>query len=153
MDLGGQMIRRLVLSMTLVALALPHAVGADSARPASAQTGSQVTAAEAAPFLGEWTLALQGPNGPGTFELSVKADKEKVSGEISSDALPRQAIREISLVKTSLILGYTFTWEGNPVDAAVSLTPADGGKLNAQIDFAGGAYVMSGTASKKENAK
>jgi len=149
------MTRRFVLSSTLVALvlALPCAAGAGPARQGGAQAGSQVTAADAAPFVGEWTLAMQGPNGPGTFELSVKTEKEKVVGEISSDALPRQAIREISLVKKSLVLSYTFTWEGNPVDAAVSLTPADGGKMMAQIDFAGGAYVMSGAASKKENAK
>ena len=73
-------------------------------------------------------------------------ENEKVSGEISSDAVPKQAIREISLVNKSLILSYTFTWEGNPLDAVVSLTPVDDGKMTAQIDFAGGAYVMSGTA-------
>jgi hypothetical protein len=35
------------------------------------------------------------------------------------------------------------------VDAVVSLTPAEEGKVNAQIDFAGGSYVMTGTATKK----
>ena len=39
------------------------------------------------------------------------------------------------------------------MEAAVSLTPADGGKMTAQIDFAGGACSMTGTASKKESAK
>jgi nitrogen fixation protein FixH len=53
----------------------------------------------------------------------------------------------------SLVLGYSFTWEGNPVDAAVSLTPAADGKMTAQIDFANGAYIMSGTATKKEKSK
>ena len=124
------MTRRFVLSSTLVALllTLPYAAGADPARQGGAQAGSQVTAADAAPFVGEWTLALQGPNGPGTFALSVKVEKEKVSGEITSEALPRQAIREISLGNKSLSLSYTFTWEGNPVEAVVSLTPADGGR-------------------------
>ena len=149
------MTRRFVLSSTLVALflTLPYAAGADPARQGGAQAGSQVTAADAAPFVGEWTLALQGPDNPGTFALSVTVDQEKVTAEISSDALPRQAIRDISLLNKSLILSYTFTWEGNPVDAVVSLTPADGGKMTAQIDFAGGAYVMSGTAARKEKAK
>jgi hypothetical protein len=145
------MIRRVVLSGALVAvvLTLPHAVRADPV----AQGGSQVTAPDAAPFVGEWTLALQGPDGPGTFVLSVNVEKEKITGEISSDAVPRQAIREISLANKSLILSYTFTWEGNPVDAVVSLTPADAAKMTAQIDFAGGAYVMSGTATRKEKSK
>jgi hypothetical protein len=39
------------------------------------------------------------------------------------------------------------------VDAVVSLTAAEEGKLNAQIDFAGGAYVMTGTATKNEKEK
>jgi len=149
------MIRRFVLLNTLVALVLTpsHAVRANPFSLGGAQADSQITAADQAPFVGEWTLALQGPDGPGSFALSVKVDKEKLTGEISSDALPRQAIREISLVNKSLILCYAFTWEGNPVEAVVSLTPADGEKMTAQIDFAGGAYIMAGTASKKESSK
>lgn len=118
------------------------------------QTAGQVTPAQAAPFIGNWTLALEGPNGPGAFELSVKvekeAEKETVLGEISSDQLPKEPIREISMADKSLALAYSFTWEGNPVDAVVSLTPATDGKMAAQIDFAGGAYIMSGAATKKE---
>lgn len=34
--------------------------------------------------------------------------------------------------------------------SSVRLTPAADNKVTAQIDFAGGAYVMSGTATKKE---
>jgi hypothetical protein len=32
-------------------------------------------------------------------------------------------------------------------------TPAADGKMAARIDFAGGAYVMTGTATKKEKAR
>jgi hypothetical protein len=67
--------------------------------------------------------------------------------------MPKQAISDISMQKKTLVLGYTFTWEGNPVNAVVSLTPGDDGKVAAQIDFAGGAYIMTGTATKKEKAK
>ena len=119
----------------------------------SAQAAGQVTPADAAPFIGDWTLTLQGPNGPGTFALSLKVEKDKVTGEISSEQLPKQPIRDISIVEKTLILGYSFTWEGNPVSAVVSLTPAADGKTTAQIDFAGGAYIMSGTATKNEKPK
>ena len=86
------MIGRVAFSSALVAVvfAMPHAAVADSARQVFAHAAGQVTAADAAPFVGDWTLALQGPNGPGTFELSVKVEKEKVSGEISSELLPKQ---------------------------------------------------------------
>jgi hypothetical protein len=118
-----------------------------------AQSSAQVTPADAEPFMGDWTLTLQGPNGPGTFALTVKLDKEKVVGEITNEAVPTQPITDITKNDKSLLLRYTFNYEGNPVDAVVSLTPAPEGKVNAQIDFAGGAYVMSGTAAKKEKSK
>jgi hypothetical protein len=125
-----------------------------SVRAAEIQQGAiPVSPADAAPFLGEWTLALQGPNGPGTFVLSISADKDKVSGEISSDTLAKTPIGAISLADKSLMLGFTFNYEGNPVDAVVSLTPDKEGKTAAQIDFAGGAYVMTGAATKKDKEK
>ena len=117
------------------------------------QSAAQVTTADAAAFLGDWTLTLQGPNGPGSFDLSVKVDKEKVVGEIANAQMATLPITDISKADKTLVLRYTFTWENNPVDAAVSLTPAADGKVAAQIDFAGGAYTMTGTAAKKEAAK
>ena len=120
---------------------------------ATAQSSAPATPADAAPFIGDWTLTLQGPNGPGTFDLSVSVEKEKVVGEIANEMVPKQAITDITKAGKSLKLGYSFTWEGNPVPAVVSLTPGDDGKVAAEIDFAGGAYVMTGTAAKKEKAK
>ena len=114
---------------------------------------SQVTAADAVPFIGDWTLEMQGGNGPATFLMSVKVEKEKVVGEISSEQMPKQPISDISLSGKTLVLSYSFNWEGNPVGAVVSLIPAAEGKTTAQIDFAGGAYVMTGTATRKESAK
>ena len=87
-----------------------------------------------------------------TFQ-TVKVEKDKVVGEISNPQMPMQPISDISKVDKSLMLSYSFTWEGNPVGAVVSLIPAAEGKVNAQIDFAGGAYVMSGSAEKKEKPK
>jgi hypothetical protein len=135
-------IRTTLVSTVLVATLLA---------PASAR--AQVTAADAAPFLGDWTLAMQGPNGPGTFNLSVKVEDDKVVGEIGSDALPTQKVTSISKTEKSLVVNYSFPWEGNSIDAVVSLTPGTDGKVAAQIDFAGGAYTMTGTATKKEKAK
>lgn len=133
---------------------------ADGGRKASAATSEptpqatgQISPADVAPFLGEWTLSLQGPNGPGTFTLTVGAEKEKATGEIVSPEIPKQPITSMSLVNKSLALRYSFTWEGNPVDAVVTLTPGDEGKMTAQIDFAGGAYLMTGSATKNDKKK
>ena len=141
------MIRTLIAGTALMAgLVIPGPA-------ANAQSAPQVTAADAAPFIGEWTLDLQGPNGPGTFELTVKVEKEKVTGEITGGTLATQPIAEVSKADQSLLLSYSFTWENNPVDAVVKLTPAPEGKMNAQIAFASGAYIMTGTATRKEKAK
>ena len=147
------MIRTAVARAALVAGLLITLAAAVPSIVTAAQAGTQVSVADAEPFLGDWTLTLQGPNGPGVFELTVKVEKEKVVGEISNAQMPAQAISDISKVDKSLMLSYSFTWEGNPVGAVVSLIPAAEGKVNAQIDFAGGAYVMSGTAAKKEKPK
>ena len=135
------------------AIVVALAISTLAARPEPVdgpQAPAAVTPAQAAPFLGDWALTLQGPNGPGTFGLTVKVDNDKVLGEISNEMMPQQTITNVSLVDKSLLLSYEFTWEGNPVGAVVSLMPREGDKMAAQIDFAGGAYTMTGTAAKKE---
>jgi hypothetical protein len=133
-------------------LSAPGDVAAGSRALIVGQAG-QVAPADAAPFIGDWTLTLQGPNGPGTFALLLKVEKEKVIGEISSEQLPKQPIKDMSIADKRLTLGYSFTWEGTPVEAVVSLSPATDGKVAAQIDFAGGAYIMTGTATRKDKPK
>lgn len=139
------------LAATLLSAPALIAFGAEAS--VTWQAAAQVTPAEAAAFIGDWTLALQGPDGPGTFELSLTVEKEKVIGEISSEQLAKQPISTIGRTDKGLTLGYSFTWEGNPVDAVISLTPGADGKVKAEIDFAGGAYIMSGTATKKDKPK
>jgi len=148
------MMRTALLSCALVA-GIATAPAVTLATPASrvAEQARAATPADAAPFVGDWTLTLQGPNGPATFDLSVKVAGEKVLGEISSETMPKQPIADVTIADKSLVLAYSFQWEGNPVGAVVSLTPAAEGKTTAQIDFAGGAYVMTGTAAKKDKAK
>jgi hypothetical protein len=116
----------------------------------AAAAAPTIAPADLAPFLGDWTLALSGPNGPATMELSVKTEKDKPAADLTSEAMPRQAITDFSMAEKTLVMGYSFTWEGNPVSAVISMTPAADGPMKAQIDFAGGAYVMTGTAAKKD---
>ena len=133
-----------------VAVAVLLSLSAIPGAAQATQPPSQISIVEAAPFLGEWTLALEGQNGPATFALSIRADKDKVTADIASDAVPKQTIHTISLANKSLVLAYNFPWDGNSIDAAVTLTPLQDGKTAAKIDFAGGAYTMTGTATKKE---
>ena len=147
------MIRTAVVSTALIAGLLTSSGVAAAPAASAAQSAAQATAADAAPFIGEWTLDLQGPNGPAAFDLTVKVEKEKVVGEITGGTLATQPITDVTKADQSLVLSYSFNYEGNAVDAVVRLTPAPEGKTNASIDFAGGAYVMTGTATKKEKVK
>jgi hypothetical protein len=119
--------------------------------PSSA--AAQITPAQAAPFVGEWTLTLQGDLGPGTFNVSLRIEDQKVLGQITGGNQPLQPIREISTNEKNLVLSYDFPYEGMTVDAVVTLMPQAEGKTTAQIAFAGGAYVMTGTAAKQESKK
>jgi hypothetical protein len=85
--------------------------------------------------------------------LSIRSEKDKPAGDLSSDAMPKQAISDFSMSEKTLVMNYSFTWEGNPVSAMISMTPSADGPPKAQIDFAGGAYVMTGTAAKKDKEK
>jgi hypothetical protein len=141
-----------VLVAALLALfGVPSVARADVSN--RAQAAAPLSATDMAPFLGDWALALEGPNGPATFTLSVKLDKEKPSAELVSEAMGAQPITDLAKADKALALSYSFTWEGNAVNAVIKLTPAADGKMSAQIDFAGGAYVMTGTATKKETVK
>lgn len=147
------MIRPAVVHTALLAaLLVPHLAAAPGPR-ASQQAPVQATPAEVQPFLGTWTLDLKGPDQPATFALLVKLDKEKVVGEITGPTGPTHPITDVTKSDKSLVLRYAFDYEGNRVDTAVTLTPADDGKTTAEIDFAGGAYIMSGVATKKEAVK
>jgi hypothetical protein len=145
------MLRTVIAGTALIAgLLTPSHVAAGPAGGA-AQSAAQVTAADAAPFIGDWTLNLQGPDGNAAFDLTVKVEKEKekVVGEITGGTMATQSIADVTMASQSLVLRYSFNHEGTPVDTVVRLTPAPEGRMNAQIDFAGGAYIMSGTATKK----
>jgi len=147
-----------LFATALLTASLTLAPGSDTtvvvAAPAQAGAAAPAIApADLAPFLGEWTLALAGPNGPATMDLSVKTEKDKPAAELTSEAMPKQAITDFSMAQKTLVMGYSFTWEGNAVNAVISMTPAADGPMKAQIDFAGGAYVMNGTATKKDKDK
>ena len=145
------MIRNVVAGIVLVAGLLTSSVVAVAARAAGVtQAATQVTAADAAPFLGDWSLALDGPNGAQSLDLSISVDKDAVGGSITGLGMGTQSITDVTKADKSLVLRYSFDYQGNPIPAMVTLTPAAEGRTNAQIDFAGGAYVMSGTATRND---
>ena len=142
---------RLFTASALLVVGLLASTAAATPAVTVAQTPAPIpaTPAEAAPFLGDWTLTLQGPDREATFELTVKAENDKVVGEIAAGEQPKEFIPEAWMAEKALRLRYSFNYQGNPIDAVVTLTPSTDGKTTAQIEFAGGAYIMNGPAAKK----
>ena len=139
----------LAVSMTFASAPAGAPAGIHQTQAAAAKPA---TAADVAPFVGDWTLAMQGPDRSGAFDLSVRTEADKPRADITNEAVPKQPITDFSMSEKSLAMSYSFNWEGNPVSAVVSLTPAPDG-MKAQIAFAGGAYIMTGTATKKDKQK
>lgn len=152
--------RRVIASPVFVLALVGSALAAPGAQPvapvapvaqtaAAAPAPTAATPENASTFIGDWTITAEGPNGPGTFALSVKAADGKVTAEISSDAQPLQAITDVTKDDASLVLRYLFDYQGTAVPVVVTLTPS-GEKVGAHLDFADGAYLMEGTAAKKK---
>jgi hypothetical protein len=132
----------------LCTLALGLLVALPAAAAAQATTVAAVSAAEAAPFLGEWTLMLDTPQGAMPLSLSVKAQAGKVEGEVGSDMLPVQPITDITKAEKSLVMRYTLDFQGNAVPVKITLTP-DGEKMTFAFDAAEGQFFLEGAATKK----
>jgi len=138
--------------ITLISLSLAMACAIGSVAllaqaPATVAAAASVSAADAKPFLGDWNVVGESPMGPFTTSLSVKVEAAKVVANVSSAMQPLTAITEIAKSGESLMLAYSFTYEGNAIPALLTLTPkAD--KLDATFDFAGGAFVMTGIGTR-----
>src|SRR5438132_7075433 len=105
-----QMIRTAIATAALMTGLLLSSLCAAAEQSAAAQSAAQagappaqVTTADAAPFIGGWTLALQGPNGPGTFDLTIKVDKEKVVAEITASGQPTNPIADVTKADKGLV--------------------------------------------------
>lgn len=107
---------------------------------------AQVEPADAEAFLGSWSLPLQ--TAQGNFEMSLEIEEQdgEVVAEVGSD-MGSQDVETISRNGESLQLGYTFNAQGQQVPVEITLTP-DGEDLDAELEFAGGQFNASGTATR-----
>ena len=129
-----------LIGIIAVVLALSSQVG-------SAQT---LTVADLGIFAGEWTLTLDSPQG--AFEQSVvfKDEGGKAVAEMTSAIQPEaQKVTDISKSGSDVVLKFAGNFQGNPFDAAVTLTPDGTDKCKVTFDVNGGQFTMSGTGTKK----
>lgn len=131
--------RVLMVLAVLVAVSLPSAASAQG-----------LAAADAAAFIGGWTLGLDTPQGALSMELTIKDEAGKVAATISAEPMvPGVAkIAEITKTGNNLVLKYTLEVQGMSIPAAITLVPV-GDKWKASFDFAEGQFQVEGTADKK----
>ena len=61
----------------------------------------------------------------------------------------KQAITDITKTGEMLTLKYSLDYQGNSVPVVITLTPA-AETLKVSFDFAGGQFMLAGTATKKK---
>ena len=134
---------RIQTRLVAVAAAVLMTVGAGRA-----MAQSPLATADAAAFLGAWTLGLDTPQGSMTMNLTLKDDGGKVVGTLTADMMPdAQQITDISKVDNGIVLAYTLDVQGQSIPAKIAIAP-DGDKWTAAFDFADGQFMVDGTATK-----
>ena len=118
-----------------------------SSNLSSAQT---LAVADLGIFAGEWTLTLDGPQGPMEMNVNVKDDGGKAIAEMTSQIQPDALkITDITKSGTDVVLKFAGNFQGSPFDAAITLTPDGTDKCKVTFDVNGGQFTMSGTGAKK----
>jgi hypothetical protein len=127
------------MMLVLVVLALPRMAGAQT-----------LAVADAAAFMGGWTLGLDTPQGPLSMDLTIKDEAGKVAASISAEPMipGSTAITDITKDGTKLVLKYMLEVQGMSIPTVITLIP-DGEKWKANFDFASGQFQVDGTAVKK----
>ena len=129
----------------LVALALCTLLG--SALRAQAPA-APLSVADAAKFMGAWTLTLESPQGPFAMTMTLTDVEGKVACELTSDVMPAQKVTDISKAGNDLVLKYQGDFQGQAFAAKITLTPVDD-KLGVNFDVMDGQFMMSGVGTKK----
>jgi hypothetical protein len=118
---------------------------------APAQSGratSAPTAAQIAPFVGDWLVTVAVMANDATFAVSVKADGGTPSATIRSDGQPTVNVTDITMSGNSLVLKYRTEAMGTPTSTVLTLAP-DGATVRANMAVMDGQDEMAGTAAKQ----
>jgi hypothetical protein len=105
--------------------------------------------AEAAAFIGNWTLTLESPQGAFAQTLVIKDADGHVQAEISNELQPDAvAITDISKAGDDLVLRFTGDFQGQPFNATITMTPDGDKKAKVSFDVMDGQFVMEGDGVK-----
>jgi hypothetical protein len=121
------------------------------------QPAQGITAAQAAPFLGDWTITASSPAmGAQTYQVAITRTGDGVRASVKPENQPALAVTDVRLSGSSLLLSYSMSFPGTAIPAVLILTPdataqptgALGNALRADLSILDGQFEMSGTATK-----
>ncbi len=137
-------VRLLVVAAgTLFVTLLPVALRGGA--PAQAGRAASINPAQAAPFVGDWTVATDGPMG--TLGIAIKTDAGAVRATVSHGG-PPIAVTDLAIAGKSLVLKYFIPTQATPISSVVTLTP-DGANLRADIAVMDGQYEMTAVGTRQ----
>jgi hypothetical protein len=131
----------------LGALALAAAVATVAPADAHAQA-SQLDAAQASEFLGDWDMPLNTEYGSFDLDLSIADQGGKVAVSVGSpDMGGMQSVTNVTRSGDNLVLSYEVDAQGQMFPVTMTLK-RDGEALAVSIDAGGGAFYVTGKASR-----
>ena len=136
--------RKLPLLLVALAALITVAIG-PGASDAVAQTS--VATADAQPFLGDWTVALDAQGQTFTMDINVQDDGGNVAAEVSSQ-MGSTTVQRIAKNGENLVLSYTMDAQGQMVPVRMTLVPEDAG-VDVSVDFADGMFQTTGKGTRK----
>lgn len=118
------------------------------ALPLQASAQSQLDAAQATAFMGNWVIAMQTDMGPMTLNMSILDQGGKVAATVGSPDLGGDmAVTDITRNGEALVLKYDIDAQGQMIDVMMSLTPS-GNDLTTYLEAAAGAFSTTATATR-----
>jgi type 1 glutamine amidotransferase len=146
---GSGLVRTIAIAaFGVLALAPFRSTHVEAQAPAqNAAAASPATPAQAAPFIGDWTISATSQMGPSTVFLTVADAGGKVQAKVKSDTTGEVTVTNVTHSGKSLVLKYSTDYQGMSIPTVATLTPAGAG-LTASFSMMDGQFEMSGTGVK-----
>lgn len=130
-----------ILGIVLVGALVVGAGWASAQDKPAGDKDKKETVAAADPISGDWEGSVDTPNGTINFKLTIKVDKDKVSGEIGSS----EGSSPLTGTWTDSKLTASFDYNGTPVVMTGGVKDA---ALTGEMNYGGGQSVMNYTAKR-----
>jgi mono/diheme cytochrome c family protein len=113
-----------------------------------AQTSTAPTAAQAAPFVGDWVMTVAMGANQSTSLVSIKSAGGNVTATVQPEGQAPLTNTAVSMSGSSLVVRYTGDMGGQPIPTILSLTP-QGDVMRVTMAVMDGQYELTGMAAKQ----